>query len=56
MFNHECDRVVAESDVDRHRARNRGIGCEWPKPTEQLRLKICAFTLCFFRWSLSSIG
>ena len=22
----------------------------------QLRLKMCAFTLCFFRWSLSSIG
>jgi hypothetical protein len=47
--------LLRKSDVDRQCARNKGIE-RVSTPTGQLRLKMCAFTLCFFRWSLSSIG
>jgi hypothetical protein len=55
MFNREVHRVVAQK-IDFPPLLAKKTSTASAKPTDQLRLKLCAFTLCFFRWSLSSIG
>jgi hypothetical protein len=55
MFNREVHRVVAQK-IDFPPLLAKKTSTASANPTDQLRLKLCTFTLCFFRWSLSSIG